>query len=90
MCSDSEPRLALDVPFGEVDVALGRGVDDFDVDALTRAWADVGGDDDEGVRVGCVPYAFFSRDFSWWKDEFDGGGEREEKEKEEGGEHGST
>lgn len=78
MGGDGETCLALDVSFGEVDVSLGCGVDDFNVDALAGAGTDVGGDDDEGVGVGCVPYAFFDWDSGWWEGEFDGSGEREE------------
>jgi hypothetical protein len=62
--SDCEPCFGVDVLFGEVDVSLGRGVDDVDVDALAGAGSDVGGDDDERVWVGCVPYALFGREFS--------------------------
>ena len=74
MSGDREASLGVDVLFGEVDVALDCGVDDVDVDALAGAGADVGGDDDEGVWVGCVPYALFGGDFSWRESEFDGGG----------------
>lgn len=97
MGSDRETCLALDVLFGEVDVSLGGRVDDFNVDALAGAGSDVGSDDDEGVWVGCVPYALFGRDFSWGKGEFDGGREGEEEGEEEGegeetggGEHASS
>ena len=34
----------------------------------------MGGDDDEGVWVGCVPYEVFGRDFRWREEEFDGSG----------------
>ena len=55
---DCEARLAIYVPFREVDVSLGCRVDDFNVDALAGAGPDVGGDNDECVWVGCVPYTF--------------------------------
>ena len=91
MRGDCEAHPAVDVLLGEVDVLLGRGVDDVDVDALTVAGADVGGDDDECVWVGCVPYALFGRDFSWREGELDGGGKGQQEEKEKsGGEHGSA
>jgi hypothetical protein len=76
---DREPCFGVDVFFGEVDVPLGRGVDDVDVDALAGA----GGDDDERVWVGCVPDTLFGRDFSWREGEFDGGGKGQEEEEEE-------
>lgn len=57
MGGDCEVHPAVDVLFGEVDVLLGRGVDDVDVDALTVAGTDGDGDDDQGVWVGCAPYA---------------------------------
>lgn len=82
---DREACLALDVLLGEVDVPLGCRVDDFNVDTLTGTGSNVGGDDDKGVWVGCVPYALFGRDFSWGEDEFDGGRKGQEKEEEEGG-----
>ena len=89
--SDREARFAVDVLFGEVDVALRCGVDDVNVDALAGAGSDVGSDDDECVWVGCVPYALFGRDFSWREGELDGGGKGQQEEKEKsGGEHGST
>ena len=47
MGGDREAHFGVDVLFGEVDVALGRGVDD--VDALAGPRTDVGRDDDEGV-----------------------------------------
>ena len=91
MSGDREACLGADVLFGEVDVSLGCGVDDVDVDALAWAGTDVGGDDDEGVWVGCVPYALLGGDFSWGDGESDGSGkEQEEKYSEGGGEHGST
>jgi hypothetical protein len=40
---DREACFAVDVLFGEVDVSLGRGVDDVDIDALAGAGSDVGG-----------------------------------------------
>jgi hypothetical protein len=54
---DREPCFGVGVLFGEVDVSLGCGVDSVDVDALAGAGSDVGGDDDERVWGGCVPYA---------------------------------
>jgi hypothetical protein len=87
---DREPCFGVDVLFGEVDVSLGRGVDNVDVDALAGAGSDVGGDDDGRVWVGCVPDALFGRDFSWREGEFDGSGKGQEEEEEGGGEHGST
>lgn len=83
MCGDREARFALDVLFGEVDVSLGCRVDDFNVDTLTGAGSDVGGDDDEGVRVCCVPCALVDGDFSGREGEFDGGGEGQEQEEDE-------
>lgn len=85
---DSKTGLSLDVFFREVDVPLGCRVDDVDVNALTGAGTDVGGDDDEGVCMGCVPYAFFGRNSSWREGEFNGGRKGQEKEEEE--EHGWT
>ena len=51
MGGDREAHFGVDVLFGEVDVALGRGVDDVDVDvdAVAGDRTDVGRDDDEGV-----------------------------------------
>ena len=51
MGGDREARFGVDVLFGEVDIALGRGVDDVDVDVdvLAGARTDVGHDDDKGV-----------------------------------------
>jgi hypothetical protein len=73
--ADRELCFGVDVLFGEVDVSLGCGVDNVDVDALAGAGSDVGGDDDERVWVDCIPYALFGRDFiSWRKGKFDGGG----------------
>lgn len=40
---------AVDVLFGEVDVALGCGVDDVNVDALAGARTNIGHDNDKGV-----------------------------------------
>jgi hypothetical protein len=47
---------------------------------LAGAGTDVGGDDDERVWVGCVPYALFGWDFSWREGEFDSGGKGQEEE----------
>ena len=91
MRSDREVCLAVDVLFGEVDISLGCGVDDVNVDALAGVGSDVGGNDDERVWVGCVPYALFGRDFSWREGELDGGGKGQQEEKvKSDGEHGST
>ena len=46
MCGDSEPCLTLDVTLRKVDILLGCRVDDFDVNALTEARPDVGGNND--------------------------------------------
>ena len=74
MSGDREACFGVDIHFGEVDVSLGCGIDDVDVDVLARAETDVGGDDDENVWVGCIPYLLFGRDFTQWREgEFDGG-----------------
>ena len=49
VCGDREVHLSVDVFFGEVDIALGYGVDDVSVDVLAGARTDVGHDDDKGV-----------------------------------------
>lgn len=69
---------------------MGCRVDDFNVDALTGTGSDVGGDDDEGVWVGCVPYALVGREFSGGECKLDGGGEGKEEEEGEGEETKST
>ena len=87
VCGDREVHLSVDVFFGEVDIVLGYGVDDVNVNVLAGARTDVGHDDDEG----CVPYTLSSQDFSWREGELDGGGKGQQEEKEKGGgEHGST
>lgn len=94
MGGDRETCFAFNVLFGEVDVPLRCRVDDLYVNTLTGTGSDVGGDDDQGVWVGCVPYAFFGGDFNRRESEFDGGrkGEEQEGEQEQtsSGEHGST
>ena len=61
---DREAYLSVDVLIGEVDVSLGYGVNDVDVGELAGDGTDIGGDDDEGVWVGCVQDAHFRLDFS--------------------------
>ena len=49
MGGDREECLGVDTLFGEVDVALGCGVNDVDVGALTGAATGVGRDGDQSM-----------------------------------------
>ena len=57
---------------------------------MAGAGSDVGGDNDERVWVGCVPYTLLGQDFSWREGEFGVGGKGQEGEEKEkgGGDHG--
>ncbi len=61
MGSNSQPSLRVDIPLAEIDVLLRARVHDFDVNSLLCAWANVGGDNDKGIGMDWVPYAFLGR-----------------------------
>lgn len=70
MCGDGESRFAFYVSFSEIDPLLWCRVDDLNVDTLVFSGRDVSGDDDEGIGVSCVPYAFWHGVTVSWQDEF--------------------
>jgi len=72
MRRDSQSRLAINITFREIDVAVWRRIQNFDVYLLLWAWTDIGGDDDKCMGVCGVPNAPWDGRAGCLKGEFNG------------------
>lgn len=72
MRSNSESRLAINIPLAEILILLRARVDNLNIHSLLASFSDVGGDDDELVSMYGVPDAFRWWVFVCWQVEFYG------------------